>query len=211
MFTLRAFLIGAILSVSVSLQYTVGASADLKASEMLLQQPQSSLRKVLKETEPVLFNTIADSSGSSSTDSTMLTPRRLRKKKRKLQKLPEDGKINNTMGKQAQQKQQAYEQLFRSLFQEKNQPSTDRHRQAKLSPLSDLLFDVFKEIVAELITETVGSYLGFNSTRRTDSEVSAVGSGLMDMILDAVRKHTLRKKRGCIWTHLQGRRKKLFR
>ena len=35
------------------------------------------------------------------------------------------------------------------------------------SPLSDLLFDVFKEIVAELITETVGSYLGFNSTRRT--------------------------------------------
>jgi hypothetical protein len=30
---------------------------------MLLQQPQSSLRKVLKETEPVLFNTIADSSG----------------------------------------------------------------------------------------------------------------------------------------------------
>ena len=32
----------------------------------------------------------------------------------------------------------------------------------------------------------------------TDSEVSAVGSGLMDMILDAVRKHTLRKKRGCI-------------
>ena len=40
-----------------------GASADLKASERLLQQPQSSLRKVLKETEPVLFNTIADSSG----------------------------------------------------------------------------------------------------------------------------------------------------
>ena len=35
------------------------------------------------------------------------------------------------------------------------------------SPLSDLVFDVFKEIIAELITETVGSYLGFNSTRRT--------------------------------------------
>ena len=75
---------------------------------------------------------LAHHAGSSFTDSTVLTPRRLRKKKRKLQKLPEDGKINNTMGKQAQQKQQAYEQLFRSLFQEKNQPSADRHRQAKL-------------------------------------------------------------------------------
>ena len=68
------------------------------------------------------------------------------------------------------------------------------------SPLSDLLFDVMKEIVAELITETVGSYLGFNSTRRTDSDsgLEGAGSGLMDMILDAVRKHTMRKKRGCI-------------
>ena len=75
---------------------------------------------------------LAHHADSSSTDSTVLTPRRLRKKKRKLQKLPEDGKINNTMGKQAQQKQQAYEQLFRSLFQGKNQPSADRHRQAKL-------------------------------------------------------------------------------
>jgi len=154
-----------------------------KTYEMLLlnNQPQN-LFKIIVVIQLILY----------------LIERRIRKKKRKLQKLPEDGKINNTMGKQAQQKQQAYEQLFRSLFQEKNQPSADRHRQAKLSPLSDLLFDVFKEIVAELITETVGSYLGFNSTRRTDSEVSAVGSGLMDMILDAVRKHTLRKKRGCI-------------
>ena len=56
-----------------------------------------------------------------------------------------------------------------------------------------------KEIVAELITETVGSYLGFNSSRRTDSDgLEGAGSGLMDMILDAVRKHTMRKKRGCI-------------
>ena len=81
---------------------------------------------------------LAHHAGSSSTDSTMLTPRRLTKKKRKLQKLPEDGKINNTMGKQAQQKQQAYEQLFRSLFQEKNEHSTDRHRQAKLRELQSL-------------------------------------------------------------------------
>lgn len=62
-----------------------------------------------------------------------------------------------------------------------------------------------KEIVAELITETLGSYLGFSSSRRTDTvdAPSADGIGgfinnLMDMILDAVRKHTLRKERGCL-------------
>ena len=62
-----------------------------------------------------------------------------------------------------------------------------------------MIFDVVKEIVAELITETVGSYLGFNTTRRTDNgDSSSLGLGLMDMILGAVRKHTLRKQRGCI-------------
>ena len=75
---------------------------------------------------------LAHHAGSSSTDSTMLTPRRLRKKKRKLQKLPEDGQINNTMGKQAQQKQQAYEQLFRNLFQQEEIETVAKNRQAKL-------------------------------------------------------------------------------
>ena len=70
------------------------------------------------------------------------------------------------------------------------------------SALSDLIFDVFKEVIAELITETVGSYLGLGSTRRT-GEVNSSASGgwaggLMDLILHAVRKHSLKKKRGCI-------------
>ncbi len=51
--------------------------------------------------------------------------------------------------------------------------------------------DVFKEIVAELITETVSSYFGFTN-RRTSENVT-----FMEMILAAVRKHTLQKKRGC--------------
>ena len=70
------------------------------------------------------------------------------------------------------------------------------------SALSDLIFDVFKEVIAELITETVGSYLGLGSTRRT-GEVNSSASGgwaggLMGLILHAVRKHSLKKKRGCI-------------
>lgn len=190
MFTLRVILI--ILSIlCVFLQHSVASD-----ERLVLQQPNSGLRKVLKEIQPVLLNTIADSSDSSSSESTKLTPRRLRKKKRKLQKLPEDGsnRINNTLGKQAEQEQQDYEELFRSLFQDEK---FNQQRQAKLSSLSDLAFDVFKEIVAELITETLGSYLGFSS--RTDSKVSPTGvGGILDMILDAVRKHTLRKKRGCL-------------
>ena len=81
--------------------------------------------------------------------------------------------------------------VFYLLFLKKNCPSL-------FSPLSDLMFDVFKEIVAELITETVGSYLGFGSTRRTGENDSGLAGGLMDLILHAVRKHSLRKKRGCI-------------
>ena len=67
MFTLQASLIVlSILHVSVFVQYSVAAaSAASAASEMQqpLLPPQRSLRKVLKETEPVLFNAIADSSG----------------------------------------------------------------------------------------------------------------------------------------------------
>ena len=69
------------------------------------------------------------------------------------------------------------------------------------SALSDLIFDVFKEVIAELITETLGSYLGLGSTRRTgevNSSASGWAGGLMDLILHAVRKHSLKKKRGCI-------------
>ena len=66
MFTLQASLIIlSILHVSVFVQYSVASAAAASASEMPqpLLPPQRSLRKVLKETEPVLFNAIADSSG----------------------------------------------------------------------------------------------------------------------------------------------------
>ena len=62
------------------------------------------------------------------------------------------------------------------------------------SPLTELAFDVFKEVVSELIAETIGSYLGVGN-RRKDSED---GFGLMEMILNALRKQSLRKKRGCL-------------
>ena len=65
----------------------------------------------------------------SSMASTILTPRRFRKKKRKLQKSPKDIiKVDNSINMPLQQSIQDYEQLFRSLFQEEmNKP-----RQAKL-------------------------------------------------------------------------------
>merc|ERR1711997_1253137 len=36
----------------------------------------------------------------------------------------------------------------------------------KLSPLLDFMFDVFKEVVAEMITETISPKLGFNTDDR---------------------------------------------
>ena len=65
----------------------------------------------------------------SSMASTILTPRRFRKKKRKLQKSPEDvNKVDNSINMPLQKNLQDYEKLFRSLFQEEiNKP-----RQAKL-------------------------------------------------------------------------------
>ena len=64
MFTLQASLIIlSILHVSVFVQYSVASAAAASEMPQPLLPPQRSLRKVLKETEPLLFNAIADSSG----------------------------------------------------------------------------------------------------------------------------------------------------
>ena len=67
------------------------------------------------------------------------------------------------------------------------------------SPIQDLIMDVMKEIVAEMISERIGSFFGLNSNRRTsEAEEKPWLASFMDMVLEAVRKHTVRKKRGCI-------------
>ena len=53
------------------------------------------------------------------------------------------------------------------------------------------MFDVFKEVVAELITESVGGLFGFES--RTES-----GGGLFATVINAVRKRTIAKRKGCV-------------
>ncbi|XP_059081504.1 uncharacterized protein LOC131879253 [Tigriopus californicus] len=64
-------------------------------------------------------------------------------------------------------------------------------RQARENPLSELVFDVFKELVGDVLSMTVGSYLGLDN-RRNSEEFS-----LFNMVMSAVRKNTLQKRMGC--------------
>ncbi len=59
--------------------------------------------------------------------------------------------------------------------------------------MSELAFDVFKEVVAEFLTATLGSYLGV-ATRRTSEDDSL---NLVSMVMSAVRKNTIQKRMGC--------------
>ena len=58
------------------------------------------------------------------------------------------------------------------------------------STISDLIIDVIKEAIAELITEGIGGYLGFAS-KRTEN------FGWIDIITNAVKKATIEKRTGC--------------
>lgn len=62
----------------------------------------------------------------------------------------------------------------------------------RFSPLTDLVFGVFKEIVSELLTSTLGNFLGVQTERNSNDDIS-----LISMILSAVRKNTLQKRMGC--------------
>ena len=53
-----------------------------------------------------------------------------------------------------------------------------------------MAFDVVKDVVSELFTSFVGSYLGFASERNSNMNV-------VEMFLNSVRKHTIQKKMGC--------------
>ena len=50
--------------------------------------------------------------------------------------------------------------------------------------------DIVKEIIAELVTESIGGYLGI-STKRTGT------FGWVDMLVNAAKKATVDKKNGC--------------
>ena len=53
-----------------------------------------------------------------------------------------------------------------------------------------MIIDVIKEVIAELITEGIGGYLGFAS-KRTEN------FGWIDIITNGVKKATIEKRTGC--------------
>ena len=58
------------------------------------------------------------------------------------------------------------------------------------STLSELIIDVIKEVIAELITESIGGYFGLSSKRTSNL-------GWVDLILNAAKKATLSQRNGC--------------
>ncbi len=60
------------------------------------------------------------------------------------------------------------------------------------SPLSELVFDVMKELISRTVTEMMGPYFGVE-TKRTSED----GFNVVTMIMEAVRKSTLQKRMGC--------------
>ena len=58
------------------------------------------------------------------------------------------------------------------------------------SDLTEMAYEVFKEMLSEFLFGTVGSFFGIEN-RRTENV------GMFERIVGAIRKHTIHKKMGC--------------
>ena len=63
------------------------------------------------------------------------------------------------------------------------------------SDLTDMAYEVFKEMLSEFLFGSVGSLFGIEN-RRTGNP------GIFELIVGAIRKHTIQKKMGCPWSCL---------
>jgi hypothetical protein len=62
--------------------------------------------------------------------------------------------------------------------------------ESDFSDLTDMAYEVFKEMLSEFLFGTVGNLLGIEN-RRTENV------GMFERIIGAIRKHTIHKKMGC--------------
>ena len=58
------------------------------------------------------------------------------------------------------------------------------------STLTELIMDVIKEVIAELVTESIGGYFGLSSKRTSNL-------GWVDLIFSAAKKATISQRNGC--------------
>ena len=58
------------------------------------------------------------------------------------------------------------------------------------STLSELIVDIIKEVIAELVTEGIGGYFGLSSKRTSNF-------GWVDLVLSAAKKATFSDRNGC--------------